>query len=374
MEKKKSKKDLKILVIPDKFKFSYNSIQIAEILAQSLKNQGYINVSKIPISDGGDGFLKVVNSVLDLRYVKHEIFDARLQKQNGKFAIYNKTAFLESAETIGLERLQPELRNPLLATSYGLGKQILSAIENKVDKIVVGLGGSATSDGGIGMAAALGYEFLDCRDNKLEPFAFNLNKICRIIDNADDILQNIEFIGLSDVKNPLFGKNGAAFSFAAQKGANYEQIVDLDKGLKNLKDIYIEKFGGDPRCEDFEGSAGGLGFALKYFLDAELKSGSEYILDLLNIENKIKLADVVITGEGKFDEQSFNGKIVGEIYNIAKKNKKQTIVVTGFSSVSKKIDNLSIVSLFKNKTKVNTAKLLTPKIINEIDFSNFISF
>ncbi|MBN2663129.1 MAG: glycerate kinase [Bacteroidales bacterium] len=365
----------KILIIPDKFKSTFSSVQIADFISKALNNQGFNDILQIPISDGGDGFLNVINFVLDFKLVEHQIFNARFIKSTGKFAIYNTTAFIESAVTIGLENLHQSLRNPLLTTSYGLGKQILAAIEYNIDKIIIGLGGSATSDGGMGMAAAMGYDFLDCNNNKLIPIALNLNKICKINKNkSTDIFNNIEFIGLSDVKNPLFGKDGAAFSFAAQKGANYDEIIELDRGLKHLKHLFIEQFGFFSDSNIFEGAAGGLGFAIKYFFNGQLKSGSEYLLDMLDFDKLIRDVDVIITGEGKIDKHTFNGKIVGDIYKIANKYNKQTVVIAGISEVYSNYENLIIIPLFDSKVNMKNVKLLTPKIISEIKFKNIINY
>lgn len=360
----------KILIIPDKFKFTYNARKVAEMIANSLKNQGFSNIELIPVSDGGDGFLDTINSGVNLQFIEHEAVNARFEKIDTTFGIYKKTAFIESAKTIGLEQLKYYQRKTILTTSFGLGNQINEALKYKPEKIIIGLGGSSSTDAGIGMAQALGLKFFDCKNNQLKPIGLNLTKICKI--KGVKLLQNVNIIGLSDVENTLYGKNGASFSFARQKNASYAQIVDLDKGLEHIKKLFIEQFGYSFLDEKYEGAAGGLGFGIKYFLKGKLSSGSKYIFNLLDIESKIKEADIVITGEGKFDKFSLNGKIVGEIYKLNKKYNKKTIVICGFSEDNIVKEDLIIIPLSNKKIKVIEAKKNTPKAIHQLDFKKIL--
>jgi len=308
----------KILIIPDKFKQSFTSTEIAKVIAKSLEKQGFTSVFSAPVSDGGEGFLEAINSVLDLKFIEHQSKNAIFENLKTKFAIFGKTAFLESAKTIGIGLLPINIRNPLYSSSYGLGLQIIDVLKYDVEKIIIGLGGSATTDGGMGMANALGYDFYDCYDSILEPIGLNLNKICRISGKLNEKLKNIEIIGLSDVNNPMLGQKGAAYSFARQKGANYEQIVELDRGLMNLKNLFVEQFGEFSKETMHEGAAGGVGFGIKYFF------------------------------------------------------KKTTIAIVGISSVGDNYENLKIISLEDKRIRVSKQRSYTIKHINELNFENLI--
>ncbi len=361
---------MNILIISDKFKFTFSSREIGNVIANVLKIKGIKNINVLPISDGGEGFIDVISSIYDVKFVSTDIYDALLRKKISNLAIFDDTAYIESAKTIGLQLLSSKERNPFYTSSYGLGEQIKEAIRIGARKIVVGLGGSATNDGGIGMASALGYIFYDKQGNELLPIGENLIKIYKV--EKSKILPKVEITGACDVNNPLLGLNGASFSFAEQKGANREQILILEEGLKNLKEVLIRQKIYSGNVDEYEGSAGGLGFGIKAFLNGKLVSGSDYVFNLLRVEKQIKNADFIITGEGKLDEQTFNGKIVGEIINIVKKYKKSCLVIAGYSELNKPINGAKIISLFDNKIDIETAKRETKTRIEKIDFNKLL--
>ncbi len=361
------KKESKILVIPDKFKFTFTSTEISEIICNKLIKKGFKNIKIANISDGGDGFLEAINNTLKLKKIHHKAKNPIFKPINTFFCQKDETAFLEYAKTGGLELLNKGEQNPLFTSSYGLGEQIIKAISKKTNKIIIGLGGSSTNDAGIGMAAGLGYKFLDKNNNQLKPIGKNLLKIKKIIYPQKTIkTKQIKFIAATDVENPLIGKNGATYSFAKQKGATDKDIFLLEKGIKNIYNLTHKTKKDFSLSEKGDGAAGGLGFGIRFFLNGKIIQGSDYIFDLLNIINHIKRADIIITGEGKLDKTSFQGKIVGKIYKSAKKYNKKIIIIVGFADYYKNSENTKILSLFKKKPDIETAKKLTAEKVDKI--------
>lgn len=243
-----------------------------------------------------------------------------------------KTAFIEMAKASGLQLLKEDERNPKLTSTVGTGDLIAQALARGVEKIILGCGGSATNDGGIGMASALGIIFRDINGNELKPTGENLLKIHSIqTESINPQISKCNFILLSDVNNPLTGKNGAAFVFGRQKGASDEDIFILDEGLKNFATVL-----NNPTLTEFPGAgaAGGFPVSAKAFLNAEVRSGIEFIMEFANIETKVETADLVITGEGKFDYQSLQGKVVSGLSTLCRKYKKPLWVICGISKVS----------------------------------------
>jgi glycerate kinase len=235
------------------------------------------------------------------------------------YAQNSQTAFIEMAEASGLWLLKEEEQDCKNTTTFGTGEMILHAVEKGAKKIILGIGGSATNDCGIGMATALGYKFID-RDNKeVKPIGASLSRICSIDDaNVSSKLKQVTFQVACDVNNPLYGKNGAAHVYAKQKGASTEDIEMLDLGLKCFSEVLTAKFNIYPQTIKGAGAAGGMGIAAIVFLKANLESGIQVMKELANFDHQIADADWIISGEGKLDVQTLSGKTIDGVLKSAK--------------------------------------------------------
>jgi glycerate 2-kinase len=323
---------MKIVIAPDKFKGSLNSFQVCNAVENGLLNASTsFEIVKRPMADGGDGLSEVVVYYTDARWRTSQVQNplGKIISAQWLLSSDGKTAFIEMAKASGLQLLKPEEYNPLLTSTYGTGQLIVAAIDRGVQNIIIGIGGSATNDGGIGMAAAMGYHFLDDRGNELLPIGKNLIHINKIDLRNRQKLKNINFRIACDVKNLLYGEQGATKIYAPQKGANEEMIGKLERGIVHFASIVKKDLGIDVSDIEGGGAAGGMGAGCVAFLDATLVSGIELVMQLASLEEHIKNADVVITGEGKIDEQSLQGKVVSGVASLAKRHNKKLIAVCG---------------------------------------------
>ncbi len=308
----------KIILAPDSFKGSVASFEACDIMAEALKSRGNIEVVKIPMADGGEGTLSFAASLAGSIVKSVEVYDPVGRKINAEYVINGKTAIIESAKACGLTLLDPEERNPLITTTYGVGQLVKAALSENADTIAVTLGGSSTNDCGAGFLAALGAKFSG-DGLSLMPCGGDLEKIDDInIDDIDVRLKKVRLTAVCDVENPLYGKNGAAFVYAPQKGADEKTVMKLEKGLIRFAEIVRKKTGIDISAQKGTGAAGGLAAAL-YLLGADMRKGSEIVMALSGFDEKLKNADYVFTGEGRFDSQSFMGKVIGTVYTHASK-------------------------------------------------------
>ncbi|WP_267523244.1 glycerate kinase [Campylobacter sp. MG1] len=353
---------MNILVICDSFKGSLSSKEANESISNSAKRLGF-NVKSLEISDGGDGFLVAVNQKLNANKITLNLKNAaNTENLEGYYLLDNNTAYFEMAEFAGIAKLKESDKNPLKTSTKSLGIAILDAINKNTNKFIIGIGGSATNDAGIGMLSAFGYNFLDEFDNILEPIGKNLIKIKKIDDkNIDLRLKKCTFHIANDVNNPLYGLNGAAFIYARQKGANDSDIIFLDEGLKNFANICEKHFGKDFSMCAGAGAAGGLAYGFLEFLNASFCSGFEFLKQLLNLEEYIKNADIVITGEGSFDNQSLMGKVIGSINNLCEIHQKKLIIFCGIN----KSDFKNCFSLKENYKQYNQTELMQKNIAQE---------
>jgi glycerate kinase len=301
----------KIVVAPDSFKGTLSSLQVCNIVKKSLlEERDDLEIIEVPIADGGEG----MTESFICAYPGSEKVELKAKSPLGReidvyYAIVSgDTAVIEMAMASGIT-IEKE-NDAMRASTYGTGQIIKHALDKGIRKFFLGIGGSATTDGGIGCTAALGGRFLGKDGKSVELCGLGLSDIVSIdLSELDHRLKKSEITVLCDVKNPLYGKNGAAYIFGPQKGADEKQVEILDAGLKNLADISAEYLGKDfSQCEG-TGAAGGLGFALIAFLGGELKGGIDHILNMLSFDEKVKDADLVITGEGKMDYQSLMGKL-----------------------------------------------------------------
>ena len=303
---------MRILVAPDSFKGSLTAMEAAENIKNGIHNyDSKIDVDLLPMADGGEG---TVQSLVDA--TKGEIIKKKVTGPLGNRveAFYGllgdkKTAVIEMAAASGLPLVPEEKKNPSKTTTYGTGELIAAALDAGAQKIIIGIGGSATNDAGVGMAQALGAEILDEKGEQIDFGGGSLSQIEQIkLDKLDSRLKDVEILAACDVDNPLYGKEGAAYVYAPQKGANPEMVEILDQNLRHFNDIVIKELNKNPNEISGAGAAGGLGAGLVAFLDAELKAGVTIILDLINFEERLKNVDLVITGEGMLDGQSIYGK------------------------------------------------------------------
>ncbi|WP_295154982.1 glycerate kinase [uncultured Brachyspira sp.] len=302
----------KIIIIPDSFKGSAGSLEVCNYIEKGvLKVIKDAHIIKIPVADGGEGTVESILYAAGGNIKKVNVKNPKGKIVEAKYGIINKDrAVIEMAEASGLTLIDDKVRNPMKYSTYGTGELIKDALNNGIKDIFIGIGGSATNDCGIGMANALGYRFLDKNNNELEAIAENMIKAADIDDsNVDKRIFDIKITAACDVKNPLYGENGATAVYGKQKGVTKETFDILDKGLKNIAGIIKEKFGKEIDYVKGSGAAGGLGGGLIGFCNAELKSGIDAVLDIINFEEKIKGASLIITGEGAIDGQTREGKV-----------------------------------------------------------------
>ncbi len=301
---------MRVLVAPDSFKGSLSATRVCEIISSALTR---CEVDCIPVADGGEGTVDsfVFATAAELRSCV--VTGPCGDRVTAAFAVTGDTAVIESAQACGLPLAGAD-NDPAGATTYGVGELIRAALDCGCRKIAIGIGGSATNDGGIGCASALGVKFTDENGNTVSPDGYGMSKIRNIdISGLDSRIVNCEITVLCDVENPLYGENGAAFVYAPQKGADSEKVVLLDSALQNLESAVKSDLGLDFANENGSGAAGGMGYGLRVFLGARLQSGAKTVLDLCGFDERAKNADVIITGEGRLDSQSLMGKVLSEV-------------------------------------------------------------
>ena len=300
---------MKILLAPDKFKGSLSAAGVSDAI-----ERGWCSVQpetvflKAPMADGGEGFCEALLCALDGEWIEVASVDALGRPIQGRYVWVEKTqtAVLEMSEASGLWRLQECELNPRIANTLGTGLLMRDAIKRGAVRVLLGLGGSATTDGGIGMAAALGYEFLAEDGTRLDPVPENLLQIRRI-DSAG-VLPFPQIVAACDVQNPLLGLRGTATIFAPQKGATPEDVAFLEVGLTNLAGVVAAELGCEFRETPGAGAAGGIGYGLLSFCRAKMEPGFELVAAAVGLEGRIAQVDLVITGEGRLDGQTLEGK------------------------------------------------------------------
>ncbi len=368
---------MKVLIMMDSFKESLTSAEANKIIKEELlKLMPDSSITTINLSDGGDGMLDCFRD--GSKVVTTKILDPLEKEIKAEYLIKDKVAYIESAKAVGLALIPKEKRNPLKATSRGLGILIKDAIKKGIRNFVIGLGGTATNDGGAGMLCELGFRFLDEHDNPIDLNPTGLLKLARI--DATSYLKELKdckFTVLSDVNNPLLGENGASYIFGPQKGATLPMLKTLDTALAMLdfktKEINNTVKSDYPSC----GAAGGLGYAFKYYLNSDNLSGINYIIEENKLDELIASSDLIITGEGKFDETSLNGKAPTGILKLANKYDKPTALICG--EIEAKLNlftyeyslNDSTLSLDENikNTKHNLKKVIK-KLVSDLASKN----
>lgn len=304
---------MKFLFASDSFKGTLSSDQTIELLTKAAEEVfGSCETSGVPVADGGEGTTDAVVKARSGEIITVPVHGPLMEMEQGFYGRLSDTeAILEMAAASGLPMVPEEKRNPLNTTTYGTGELLKAALDAGYTEIAIAIGGSATNDGGMGFASALGIRFLDQDGNVLEGRGENLEKVAHIdMSGLDPAVQKAHFTVMCDVTNPLCGPNGATYTFGKQKGGTPEILDRLEKGMQNYRDVIIREFGINPDEIQGSGAAGGLGAALKVFLHAEMKSGIETVLDLIDFDARLEGVDLVVTGEGRTDWQSCFGKVM----------------------------------------------------------------
>ncbi|MEF8809662.1 MAG: glycerate kinase [Bacteroidales bacterium] len=324
---------IKILIAPDSFKHSLSSLDAADSICTGIqKILGEVIICLSPVADGGEGTVQALIDATDGILEKARVHDPLMRMITASYGILGdgKTAVIEMASASGIELLKPEERDPLKTTTYGTGELISHALDNECSRIILGIGGSATIDGGAGLLAALGALFLDQNDKAFLPYGGNLDQIHTLnFDAIDPRLKDIRIRIASDVDNPLTGEKGAAAVYGPQKGAGPQEVKNLEQNLSSYADLLETYTGKHFHSMPGAGAAGGLAISLLAFTNARMESGFTLIAKETGLEDKIKEADVVITGEGKIDEQTAYGKTASGVARLAKKHNKPLIAVAG---------------------------------------------
>ena len=323
---------MKILIAPDKFKGTLSAESICAIIEKAiLQYDGSIQVLKHPMADGGDGTLDLLKLYLDLDETSVQTVDPLGRKIEASYVHQGSTAYIELASASGYVLLNDNERSPLHSSTYGTGLMIRHAIENGFSKIVLLLGGSATNDAGTGILHALGFKFKDKKSKPIRPSGITLSQVEEITHDQSIDLKNIQFKLFCDVNNPLYGPSGAAFTYAKQKGASPEEIVLLDKGLKQFAQLILNIPGKDINAIPGAGAAGGVPAGIAAFLNSEIVSGTQELIQLTGLENKLTCSDIIISGEGCVDEQSTMGKVVHGVQSLCVKHNKPLYLFAGIS-------------------------------------------
>lgn len=324
---------MNILIAPDSFKDCLEATDVAKHLGIGIHRViSNANIHYLPMADGGEGFVQTMISAVGGKKVSLPVLDPLGKEITGFYGVLNDntTAVIEMAAASGIELLKPEERNPLQTSTYGTGQLMIDAINKGCKKIIIGIGGSATNDGGIGMAKALGYKFLDHNDNELPEGGGSIGTLKRIdISGKINGLNNIEVLVACDVNNPLTGMHGASAVFGPQKGATPEMVTLLDNHLAHLANIVKKYLGKDIMDLPGGGASGGLGAGLVAFVNGTLRPGFDIVKEQTNLEEHVKKVDLVITGEGKMDAQTKMGKTPWGVAQIAQKYKKPVLAFAG---------------------------------------------
>jgi glycerate kinase len=315
------------LIAPDSFKGTMSSQEVCDIIERAIEDcLPGSKIKKLPVADGGEGLLCAMKAVKGGELIKTTVRGPFGEPVQAEYLLAGQTAVIEMAACAGLP-LVGEKKNPLLTTTLGVGDLIKHALETGASNILLGLGGSATNDCGMGMADSLGYRFLDSESCRLEPVGEAMIRVNRII--APEKMPDITFTAACDVENPLYGNEGAAYVFAPQKGADSTAVMTLDDGLRNMAKVIKSDLGVDVGKLRGAGAAGGLGAGVVAFLKGKLCSGIDLLLDAAGFDELLKDTDIVITGEGCMDFQTTGGKVPFGVAKRAAKNGCRVIAVCG---------------------------------------------
>lgn len=319
----------KCVIIPDSFKGTMSSIEICDLASDVVKQHfPDCEVIAIPVADGGEGTVDCFTRALGAKRVTASCHDPYMNQILADYCVMGETAIIEMAAAAGLP-LVGERKNPAETTTYGVGVLMKHAIDNGASRIILGLGGSATNDCGCGCAAALGIKFYNGKGQEFLPTGKNLSQVKRI-DATGFCARDVSVTAMCDIRNPMFGKRGAAYIFGPQKGADAEMVKLLDDELRAFHDTLVRELAITPVCDqEGTGAAGAFGAGVLAFFGGTLKPGIETVLDMVDFDTLLENTDYILTGEGKIDAQSMDGKVVSGIANRAYRKNVPVIVLAG---------------------------------------------
>ncbi len=334
---------MKILIAPDKFKGTLDAREVAQNIAKGLRDVlSDADIEIIPMADGGEGTAEAICDARGCSWVQCKAHDPLGREIYARYGWIDreKLAVTEMSEAAGMRRLSESERDPIRATTFGVGEMLLDATKRGANEIVIGLGGSATNDGGFGMARALGFRFLGAGDREIKRVVelALLERIQR--PKGREELKRRRIIAAVDVKNPLLSENGATQVFGPQKGASKSDLDNLERALTRLAGVVATEFGFDYRDEAGAGAAGGLGFGLLSFCDATIRPGFQVVAEAVGLELKMKDVDVVITGEGSLDRQTLEGKTPVGVARLARKFGKPVFAFVGRAAKDPEVLNI----------------------------------
>ena len=324
---------MKVVIAPDSFKDSLSAQGVAEAIALGLAQVWpQATLVKCPMADGGEGTVESI-----LAACAGELRRSRVRGPLGApveaawgWLPHTQTAIIEMAEASGLQLVPPGQRDACISSTFGTGELIRAALDVGAQRVILAIGGSATNDGGAGAMQALGLKLLDAQDQALVPGGLALAQLARLdLSALDPRLAQVRFDIAADVNNPLCGPQGASAIFGPQKGASPAQVQQLDQALGHFAELCAQALGKDVRDEPGSGAAGGLGFAAKAFLGAQFQAGVEVVAELVGLADAVKGADLVITGEGRFDAQTLRGKTPFGVARVAKQHGVPVVVIAG---------------------------------------------
>ncbi len=361
---------MKILIAPDKFKGSLTAQEVCASLSKGLKTaNSNLEIITRPMADGGDGSLQVLAHYVDLKTITVEVEDPLFRPIDASYRMAGTTAYIEMAAASGLALLKEKERNCMETSSFGTGELILDAIQKGATTIYLFIGGSATNDGGMGIASALGWSFYGKNGELLVPTGENLVAINRL--DGEFLFYKkakVNFKVICDVNNPFYGKNGAAYVYAPQKGASPKEVEMLDEGLQNLANLLKTEGLTDISTMAGAGAAGGVGGGAVAFLNAELVAGIDTFMAITQLEAAIKDCDLVITGEGKLDAQTAQGKVISGVCGLAKKYDKPVIAVCGAAEkgISEQLGLQGVYTILENVDSIEEAFNDAAKVLERI--------
>ncbi len=316
---------MRFVLIPDKFKGSLSAEGVISALTRGIRKiYPQAEIRSAIASDGGDGFLRAVEKAVAVEEVRCLSVDPLFREITSRYLFdpAKEVAYIELAECSGMVLLGPEERNPLKTTTLGTGLQLKDAINRGAKKIYIGLGGSATNDGGTGMAHALGFRFLDKKGDALEPTGGNLVRISHVdSERVEPGLHSVKIFAINDVDNPLLGENGAAFVYARQKGAGEAELTLLEKGMEHFVGVVRRDLGMEAQKMPGAGAAGGSAYGLHCFFQARFEKGVDFIFELIGARDLFEgeKPDLLITGEGAIDAQTLQGKLIDGVLRLGKR-------------------------------------------------------
>lgn len=327
---------MKVVVAIDSFKGCMSSLEAGNCIKEAIEETGYASeIEVFPLADGGEGTVEALMTCMHGKEVQVEVTGPLGEKVQSYYGILEKEklAVMEMANVAGITMVPERSKNPMNTTTYGVGEMILDAAGRGCREFIIGIGGSATNDGGLGMLTALGVDFYTQEGKKAGIFGRDIMRVAKVdTSHMAEVLKECHFTIMNDVTNPLCGEMGSSEIYGPQKGATEKIIATMDEGLKQYAEVILRDTGKDYANKEGAGAAGGLGFAFLTFFNTTMRTGISYILDQLQLESKMNGADIVITGEGRLDAQTAMGKAPAGVAAMAKKQGALVLAFTGATS------------------------------------------